>query len=62
MEIFGDMLYRPQKGDKDEFPSPESLKRRIILSTKPPAECKLQEEIESPSSSKNGKLTDEKVS
>ncbi|PWA68665.1 phosphoinositide phospholipase C family, EF-hand domain pair [Artemisia annua] len=60
MEIFGDMLYRPQKGDKDEFPSPESLKRRIILSTKPPAECKLQEEIESPSSCKNGKLTDEK--
>ncbi|GKE78935.1 hypothetical protein Tco_1545055, partial [Tanacetum coccineum] len=46
---------------KDEFPSPESLKRRIILSTKPPTKSKLHEEIQSPSSCKNGKLTDEKI-
>ncbi|XP_071734407.1 phosphoinositide phospholipase C 6-like [Rutidosis leptorrhynchoides] len=47
-EIFGDMLYIPKTGDQDEFPSPDSLKKRIILSTKPPKEClesKLEEEF-----------------
>ncbi|KAF5800970.1 putative phosphoinositide phospholipase C [Helianthus annuus] len=48
-EIFGDMLYCPKAGDNDEFPSPEELKHRIILSTKPPKEClesnKLEEEL-----------------
>lgn len=39
METFGPILYQPEnaKGMK-EFPSPESLKRRILISTKPPKE------------------------
>lgn len=32
------MLYYPQSECLDEFPSPEELKNRIILSTKPPKE------------------------
>nr|XP_043631185.1 phosphoinositide phospholipase C 6-like [Erigeron canadensis] len=37
-EIFGDMLYCQNSRDIDDFPSPEELKHRIILSTKPPKE------------------------
>ena len=37
-ETFGDMLYYPDSEHHEEFPSPESLKKRIILSTKPPKE------------------------
>lgn len=37
-ETFGDMLYIPETDSPKEFPSPESLKRRIIISTKPPKE------------------------
>jgi phosphatidylinositol phospholipase C, delta len=38
-EVFGNTLYYPDT-DKNlkEFPSPESLKNRVILSTKPPKE------------------------
>lgn len=36
-QIFGDMLYCPESG-LEEFPSPEALKHKIILSTKPPKE------------------------
>ncbi|KAK1409358.1 hypothetical protein QVD17_35884 [Tagetes erecta] len=69
-EIFGDMLYYPKTGDDvdDEFPSPEELKHRIILSTKPPKELletKLEEEScageETPDICKNGSLTDERI-
>ena len=35
---FGDMLYYPQSGCLEKFPSPESLKHRIIISTKAPKE------------------------
>ncbi|XP_061995819.1 phosphoinositide phospholipase C 6-like [Rosa rugosa] len=36
-QIFGDMLYYPKPEDPmTEFPSPEALKYRIIISTKPP--------------------------
>ncbi|KVI09936.1 hypothetical protein Ccrd_011648 [Cynara cardunculus var. scolymus] len=38
-EIFGDVLYSPEAGDNDEFPSPGALKYRIILSTKLPKGC-----------------------
>lgn len=38
VETFGDMLYYPDSESSKEFPSPESLKRRIIISTKPPKE------------------------
>lgn len=37
-ETFGDMLYAPGSEDLKEFPSPIQLKRRIIISTKPPKE------------------------
>ncbi|XP_022990997.1 phosphoinositide phospholipase C 6 [Cucurbita maxima] len=36
--IFGDTLFYPQADSLSEFPSPESLKHRIIISTKPPKE------------------------
>ncbi|CAI9091713.1 OLC1v1026810C2 [Oldenlandia corymbosa var. corymbosa] len=36
-QVFGDMLYYPEAVSL-EFPSPEALKHRIILSTKPPKE------------------------
>ncbi|ONK67925.1 uncharacterized protein A4U43_C05F5260 [Asparagus officinalis] len=37
-ETFGEMLYYPDSEDHKEFPSPDSLEKRIILSTKPPQE------------------------
>ncbi|KAL0452733.1 UNVERIFIED_CONTAM: Phosphoinositide phospholipase C 6 [Sesamum latifolium] len=37
-QIFGDMLYYPESEGLEEFPSPEALKHKIILSTKPPKE------------------------
>ncbi|CAA0834407.1 Phosphoinositide phospholipase C 6 [Striga hermonthica] len=37
-QIFGDMLYCPESGCLEEFPSPEALKHKIVLSTKPPKE------------------------
>ncbi|XP_042403029.1 phosphoinositide phospholipase C 2-like [Zingiber officinale] len=38
VETFGDLLYYPDSECAKEFPSPESLKKRIIISTKPPKE------------------------
>jgi phosphatidylinositol phospholipase C delta len=35
---FGEMLFCPEADCLKEFPSPESLKKRIIISTKPPKE------------------------
>lgn len=37
-ETFGDILYYPKDECRAEFPSPESLKHKIIISTKPPKE------------------------
>ncbi|KAK3228891.1 hypothetical protein Dsin_000772 [Dipteronia sinensis] len=37
-ETFGSMLYIPESQRLQEFPSPESLKYRIVISTKPPKE------------------------
>ncbi|KAL8171442.1 hypothetical protein V2J09_023246 [Rumex salicifolius] len=37
-ETFGDLLYLPDDECLRKLPSPESLKRRIIISTKPPKE------------------------
>ncbi|KAH9614320.1 hypothetical protein KSS87_014393 [Heliosperma pusillum] len=37
-DIFGEMLYTPESEHLEEFPSPEELKYRIIISTKPPKE------------------------
>lgn len=49
-QTFGDMLYYPEKDSLKEFPSPDSLKNKIIISTKPPKEylkCKNSKEIDS---------------
>ncbi|KAH7437055.1 hypothetical protein KP509_05G054300 [Ceratopteris richardii] len=35
-ETFGEILYKPKEKDLKEFPSPQELKRRILISTKPP--------------------------
>ncbi|KAF9596947.1 hypothetical protein IFM89_014526 [Coptis chinensis] len=37
-ETFGNMLFTPGPECLKEFPSPESLKKRILISTKPPKE------------------------
>ncbi|KAL2940576.1 Phosphoinositide phospholipase C 6 [Bienertia sinuspersici] len=37
-EVFGEMLFYPESKHLEQFPSPEELKFRIILSTKPPKE------------------------
>ncbi|KAL3521212.1 hypothetical protein ACH5RR_019361 [Cinchona calisaya] len=37
-ETFGDMLFFPGPEGLKEFPSPESLKKRVLISTKPPKE------------------------
>lgn len=37
-QVFGEMLYYPQADPLMEFPTPESLKGRILISTKPPKE------------------------
>ncbi|XP_058110200.1 phosphoinositide phospholipase C 2-like isoform X2 [Magnolia sinica] len=37
-EIFGAMLFYPEGELLTEFPSPEALKKRVIISTKPPKE------------------------
>ncbi|KAK7317844.1 hypothetical protein RJT34_02414 [Clitoria ternatea] len=42
-QIFGKMLYCPETDYLTEFPSPESLKNRIVISTKPPKEYQLSD-------------------
>lgn len=37
-ETFGDTLFTPGSEALKEFPSPEFLKKRVIISTKPPKE------------------------
>lgn len=37
-ETFEDMLFYPESECLEEFPSPEEMKYRIIISTKPPKE------------------------
>ncbi|XP_068668085.1 phosphoinositide phospholipase C 2-like [Aristolochia californica] len=49
-KTFGDMLFYPDSDPLKEFPSPEELKKRFIISTKPPKEymeSKSQKENES---------------
>ncbi|CAA2975287.1 phosphoinositide phospholipase C 2-like [Olea europaea subsp. europaea] len=43
---FGDMLFSPSSECLMELPSPESLKKRIIISTKPPKEYLEAKEVE----------------
>ncbi|XP_073159289.1 phosphoinositide phospholipase C 2-like [Henckelia pumila] len=44
-QTFGDMLFSPGSECLGEFPSPESLKRRVIISTKPPKEYLKAEDV-----------------
>lgn len=37
-KTFESKLHRPDSDQLAEFPSPESLKRKILISTKPPKE------------------------
>lgn len=37
-QTFGDILFAPGSECLKDFPSPESLKKRVIISTKPPKE------------------------
>ncbi|ESW13761.1 hypothetical protein PHAVU_008G224100 [Phaseolus vulgaris] len=37
-QVFGDLLYYPETDLLTEFPTPESVKGRILISTKPPKE------------------------
>jgi phosphatidylinositol phospholipase C delta len=49
LRIFGDALYYPPSPDAlKEFPSPEDLKKRIIVSTKPPKENLDAEAVQKP--------------
>ena len=35
-KTFGELLYCPESEYLEEFPSPEALKKRVMISTKPP--------------------------
>lgn len=37
-DTFGQMLFSPESEDLEELPTPENLKYRILISTKPPKE------------------------
>lgn len=62
-QTFGDILFSPGSECLSEFPSPESLKKRIIISTKPPKEYLEAKEIkETKSESQKGKpVSDEEA-
>nr|GMC63848.1 phosphoinositide phospholipase C 2-like [Ipomoea batatas] len=45
-QTFGDMLFSPGSESLKEFPSPESLKKRVVISTKPPKEYLKTKEVE----------------
>ncbi|XP_021715536.1 phosphoinositide phospholipase C 4-like [Chenopodium quinoa] len=42
-QTFGEFLYYPPSVYPEEFPSPEDLKHKILISTKPPKECRQAE-------------------
>ncbi|XP_062172248.1 phosphoinositide phospholipase C 2-like isoform X2 [Alnus glutinosa] len=45
-KTFGAMLYSPESECIKEFPSPESLKKRVLISTKPPECLEVQNTME----------------
>lgn len=59
IQTFGEMLFHPES-DLKEFPSPEELKYRIIISTKPPKEY-LEAKTFKVASSQKGKDSNEDV-
>ncbi|PON37568.1 Phosphoinositide phospholipase C family [Parasponia andersonii] len=59
-QTFGDILFSPGSDCLKEFPSPESLKKRIIISTKPPKEYLEAKEVkENQPGSQKGKASGE---
>lgn len=56
---FGDILFSPGSECLKEFPSPESLKKRIIISTKPPKEYLKTKEVPKESESQKEKTPGE---
>lgn len=57
-QTFGDILFSPTSSESlKEFPSPESLKKRIIISTKPPKEYLEEKEKEKLDDSHHGKVS-----
>lgn len=58
-QTFGDILFCPGPELMSEFPSPELLKRRIIISTKPPVETRKVEVQESNSEKIESSTEDE---
>ncbi|KAL0887151.1 hypothetical protein Bca101_011134 [Brassica carinata] len=55
-EIFMDMVYFSESGDLKEFPSPEDLKYKVVISTKLPKET-LKKEKDSEESEVSGKAS-----
>ncbi|KAJ0738074.1 putative phosphoinositide phospholipase C [Helianthus annuus] len=51
-ETFGSMLFSPESDNLEELPTPENLKNRILISTKPPKECVEAEDVKCSSSEK----------
>lgn len=44
-DIFGDILFRPEYSQQmKQFPSPEQLKEKILISTKPPESPESQDQ------------------
>ncbi|KAF8022150.1 hypothetical protein BT93_G2332 [Corymbia citriodora subsp. variegata] len=61
-QTFGDVLFSPGPECLKEFPSPESLKKRVIISTKPPKEyLQAKETTEKEVDSQKGKAGDEEA-
>ena len=61
-KTFGDILFSPGSECLKEFPSPESLKKRIIISTKPPKEYLEAKEIKDKQNDlERGKASDEEA-
>ncbi|KAK9014574.1 hypothetical protein V6N11_005728 [Hibiscus sabdariffa] len=61
-QTFGDILFSPGSECLKEFPSPESLKKRIIISTKPPKEYLEAKEVkDKENESEKGKVGDEEA-
>ncbi|KAE8723436.1 Phosphoinositide phospholipase C 6 [Hibiscus syriacus] len=61
-QTFGDILFSPGSECLKEFPSPESLKKRIIISTKPPKEYLEAKEVkDKEDGSERGKASDEET-
>lgn len=59
-QTFGDMLYYPENSLK-EFPSPDSLKNKIIISTKPPKEYLKSKNSKENNSQKEKDASDEET-